>query len=339
MSGDDWIAANQRVLVAEFARLKAQLAGKDVADAARAGAAARAAMQPAAAIDVIAAAFGLSDFERDILLLCAGVEMDPPLAAACALHGETAHSPYPTFNLALAKFAEPHWSALAPVRPLRAWRLVEVRDERALASSRLCIDERILHFLAGINFLDPRLRPLLRPAVGEAPPETARLPAVDQAVERIAAGGAAVLQLVGDDIASQVDVARQIAARLERSLHTMRAADIPASAHEADAFATLWQRESILLTSALLVRVEDTSTHGDSAICRATCRNGIHRCTHRDPAFTIQRLHTHRAARRCGTQAAVATRAGAAGCATQWCPRCGRRTFPAEWFRHRSGGA
>ena len=261
MSGDDWIAANQCVLVAEFARLKAQLAGKDVADAARAGAAARAAMEPAAAIDVIAAAFGLSDFERDILLLCAGVEMDPPLAAACALHGETAHSPYATFNLALAKFAEPHWSALAPVRPLRAWRLVEIRDERALASNRLCIDERILHFLAGINFLDPRLRPLLRPAVGEAPPETARLPAVDQAIERIAAGGAAVLQLVGDDTTSQVDVARQIAARLGRSLHTLRAADIPASAHEADAFATLWQRESILLTSALLVRMEDTSTH------------------------------------------------------------------------------
>src|SRR5688572_11683654 len=257
MSGEDWIAANQRVLVAEFARLRARLAGKEGADSA--AATARTAMQPAAAIDMISTAFELSDFERDILLLCAGIEMDPPLAAACALHGETSHSPFATFNLALSRFAGPHWSALAPVRPLRGWRLLEVRDERTLASSRLCIDERILHFLAGINFLDPRLQPLLRAEDSGASSAAAPHPAVAHAVERLAGRAPAVLQLVGDDTASQVGLARQIATSLGRSLYTLRAADFHATGHEAQAFATLWQRESILLSSALLVRVEDAN--------------------------------------------------------------------------------
>ena len=57
---------------------------------------------------------------------------------------------------------EPHWSALAPVGPLRRWRLVEATST-GLAAGRLRIDERILHYLAGVNYLDVRLRRLMRP--------------------------------------------------------------------------------------------------------------------------------------------------------------------------------
>ena len=63
------------------------------------------------AIDRLSALFGLSPFERDILLLTAGTEMDSALAAQCA-------GPV-TFGLALAKLAEPHWGALTPSGPLR----------------------------------------------------------------------------------------------------------------------------------------------------------------------------------------------------------------------------
>ena len=67
-----------------------------------------------------------------------------------------------TFGLALARWPTPHWSALTPVRPLRRWRLVEVDDDAGLTRGRLRIDERILHYLAGVNYLDARLQPLLR---------------------------------------------------------------------------------------------------------------------------------------------------------------------------------
>ena len=257
----DWTEANQRYLVAEFARLKALLAAADTTLARQEVEKAGNALPGAAAIDQLSEAFALSAFERELLLLCAGVEMDGALAAQCASAGETAGRPFATFGLALAKLEGPHWSALAPIRPLRQWRFLEVKDEQALASSRLSIDERVLHYLAGVNYLDPRLQPLLRthgvPTVlGES--HANAVAQVTHALERHS-GDAPVVQLIGDDEAGQKDVAAAIVAQLELQLHVLRAADVPVSAHEADALATLWQRESVLLGSALLVECGDTS--------------------------------------------------------------------------------
>src|SRR5262249_45768526 len=155
----DWIEANQRYLAAEFARLRARLSGADAECASEGVREAYGALPKPAAIDQLTDTFALSAFERDLLLVCAGVEMDAGLAACAAgAHGR----PYATFALALAALAEPHWSAITPVRPLRLWRLIEVRDDHGLADSRLRIDERVLHYVAGVNYLDSRLRPLLR---------------------------------------------------------------------------------------------------------------------------------------------------------------------------------
>src|SRR5256886_7400793 len=41
-------------------------------------------LHPPSAIDQIAGTFGLSTFERQLLLLCAGIEMDSTLAAQCS---------------------------------------------------------------------------------------------------------------------------------------------------------------------------------------------------------------------------------------------------------------
>ena len=122
-------------------------------------------MPAPAAIDHLSDCFGLSAFERDVLLLCAGVEMDAQLAAQCEIATGESRRHGATFGLALAALDAPHWSALAPVGPLRRWRLVEVDESAGLAQGRLRIDERILHYLAGVNYLDVRLRSLLRPAM------------------------------------------------------------------------------------------------------------------------------------------------------------------------------
>jgi hypothetical protein len=264
MSGDTspaasvaWTEANQRVLVAEFARLKAQLAGEDTAPARAAIAEARAELPSPAAIDELSAAFGLSPFERDVLLLCAGIEMNGDLAVRCASadgHGR----PFVTFALALARLAGPHWSALTPVGPLRLWRLLDVKDESALTTSRLSVDERVLHYLAGVNYLDPRLRPLLRARTPPTAMADSHRHIVESLLQTFQAGEGAttVVQLVGDDRASQEDVATLTAARLGLQLLTLRAADIPSSIHEADALSALWHREAALLSSAILVTVE-----------------------------------------------------------------------------------
>src|SRR5215471_2446835 len=78
------------------------------------------------ALETLSQRFGLSSFERDVLVLCAGVELDASFAAACAVAQGISARAYPTFSLALAALPEPHWSALAPAAPLRRWRLVEL---------------------------------------------------------------------------------------------------------------------------------------------------------------------------------------------------------------------
>jgi hypothetical protein len=79
-------------------------------------------LNPPSAIDQIAETFGLSTFERQLLLLCAGIKMDSTLAAQCSEalgFGRNDRRGAISFSLALAVLDDPHWSALAPSAPLR----------------------------------------------------------------------------------------------------------------------------------------------------------------------------------------------------------------------------
>jgi hypothetical protein len=190
-----------------------------------------------------------------VLLLAAGVEMDAEVARRCSEAHGTMHRPYATFGLALAALGDPHWSALTPVRPLRRWRLIEVDDRDGMANARLRIDERILHYLAGVNYLDTRLQPLVRP---QSPPlamtETHRR--IGQAMLAALGDSPAanpVIVLNGDDADGQADVAAHVAAETGLQVYAVRAEDLPQSPSELAAFAVLWQREAALSGLALLV--------------------------------------------------------------------------------------
>src|ERR1044071_6468144 len=56
-------------------------------------------------LDRLCRLFGLSAFERSLLLLCAGVELDPEFSPLCAAARGDTRTPYPTFSLALSLFA------------------------------------------------------------------------------------------------------------------------------------------------------------------------------------------------------------------------------------------
>ena len=252
-----WTEANQRLLVAEFGRLKQRLGDQGDAETLNAALdSARAAMSAPGAIDHLSECFDLSAFERDVLLLCAGVEMDAQLAAQCEIAVGESRRQGATFGLALAALDSPHWSAVAPVRPLRRWRLVEVDESTGLSRGRLRIDERILHYLAGVSYLDVRLRSLLRPALPPtAMAETHRAVADDvrHVMEMATEGDAPLVWLTGDDTLGQADVAADAAAALGLGLHILQAQDVPTGHAEIEALATLWEREAMLLGSALLV--------------------------------------------------------------------------------------
>src|SRR5215831_7671527 len=221
-----WPEANQAYLVAEFARLKQLLAAEsgnkpeDTDRAAKAVAKAKAVMKTPPAIDHLAELFSLSEFERELLLLCAGVEMDSNLSAECAQAQGTRQRAYVTFGLAMATLPKPHWSALTPSRPLRPFRLLEVESGANLTTAPLRIDERILHYLAGINLLDPRLESFLR--ISPSPnwiAEEHRAIAIQltQAIESYAQRSL-VIHLCGDDQQGQEDAAALAAQHTSRRL-------------------------------------------------------------------------------------------------------------------------
>lgn len=253
----DWTAANQQLLVAEFARLRALL-GEPGEGGNAALASARTALPAPAAIDTLAALFQLSPFERELVLLAAGVEMDARLAALCAQVG-TAQRPWASFGLALAALPDPHWSALAPDAPLRHWRLLEIDEGAGLTSARLRIAERVLHYLAGLDHLDYRLQSLLRPVSDDAPP----LAAAQQAgLARLLARWRErprFILLEGDDAGGQRDLAAALAAELDARLYCLQGFDLPMLAAEQARFAALWSRDAVLLGAGLLIQCEDAA--------------------------------------------------------------------------------
>lgn len=261
----DWHTANQGYLRAALNLARAALVGPAESAAlvqARAELQWAAASLPApAALDTLCAAFGLSDFERDLLLLCAGVELDasfgPLLAEAQADPGR----PCPTFGLALAALPGAHWSALAPEAPLRRWRLIEVGAGPALVASPLRIDERVLHFLLGVNYLDERLRGMVEPA----PPVAPLAPSHAALAERIAglwaqpgAGGSPpVVQLWGAESAERQAIAAAVCRRLGWDLFAVGPQHLPADPRELEALTRLWEREALLSRAALLLDCDD----------------------------------------------------------------------------------
>ena len=107
MQQEDARAANQNALLeglAEVRSLLARAAGRESTEAASEVATGGALEEPSST-------FGLSSFERRIVVLCAGMELEPSLTALCAEAQGDAARQFPTFGLAPAAFPDAHWPA------------------------------------------------------------------------------------------------------------------------------------------------------------------------------------------------------------------------------------
>jgi SpoVK/Ycf46/Vps4 family AAA+-type ATPase len=218
------------------------------------------------ALELLSDRLGLSAFERNILLLCAAMELDTRIAALCARAQDDPSKPFPTFALALALFDQASWDALSPERPLRYWRLIEINQPGAqpLTSSALRADERIVNYLKGLNYLDDRVSSFIAPL--EIDPASAQVaPSQDEVVEvvvrswqrEIDAGALPIVQLLGPDPISKQLVAQLAAAKLNRILCRLPVEVLPSATQDLETFTRLWQRESRLLPIAFYLDAED----------------------------------------------------------------------------------
>lgn len=230
---------------------------------------ARASVPGMAALDLLVGNFGLSAFERDVLVLCAGLELDAKVAALCLRYHADAARRAPTFGLALDVLADSHWSALTPDGPLRYWRLIEIGPGDSLTASPLRIDERILHYLAGAPHLDERLRGVLWPVndgVELCPSHQGLAERVAGIWRRCRPGETApVIQLCGADRQTLRAVAGRACRECGWGLLRLPAGEIPAGAAERTALIRLVERETVLSNASLLVEcdeaVESDRTH------------------------------------------------------------------------------
>jgi hypothetical protein len=268
-----WAEANQRHLMAALAQVSAMLENhRRRAEGQTTGLDSDPSLQTAlqdaeqalpspSALDTLCSAFRLSPFERSVLLLCAGVELDSAFAARCAAAQGSTRESDPTFGLALAALPGAHWSAITPGAPLRHWRLLQLADSRNLVSSPLRIDERVLHFLAGVNEMDDRLRSLVEPiAVPEELPPSQMAVVCHMAevwVNARSKSAAPILQLCGGDEATLRAIAAMACRGIGLQLHAIRHSGIPSIAAERENLTRLWEREAVLSASALLLLADD----------------------------------------------------------------------------------
>ncbi len=285
----DWVEANQRYLVAAVAVVRKYLeeyaspsgeglSGDAKQERNRTPGVPEPWTQPIpSALEALCVGFRLSSFERDILLLCAGVELDSSFASLVASIRNDSAGIGPTFSLALAVLPDPHWSALTPAAPLRRFRMIEVSAGMPLTSGPLRIDERILHYLTGIQYLDERLSGLVEKF--QTPGDLT--PSYKGIVQRISTicsqvqgrSRLPVIQLTGPDLSLKNDICSWVCRSLGLNLFTLNARNIPADPGHLDGFLRLWEREAFLTQSGLSVdchSVEPADIAGESSLIRLT---------------------------------------------------------------------
>ncbi|MFN6561941.1 MAG: ATP-binding protein [Nostoc sp. ChiSLP01] len=305
----DWDRANYRYLSAALAIVRGiledrttssqnQSEAKNHENLQQALQEAAAAMPAPSALDRVCKMFRLSSFERDLLLLCAGMELNGDFGKLCAkVHGDPQRA-YPSLSLALATLPHVHWDAIAPNAPLRHWRLIQIGDAHALTLSPLRIDERILHYLTGIQYLDERLAGIIEPLqeVGDL------VPSHQELAERVAAvwsqahkiNSLPIVQLCGSETSSKRAIAAKICQLQGLSLWVMPAQVIPQAPSELDNLIRLWTRETILSRCALLLDCNELDSN-DTARLQAIAHfieriNGFLIITSRERMRLSQRL-------------------------------------------------
>ena len=270
----EWSEKNQAALVAEFALLRQRLKIDDEIDTPSDSEANNRKDSDAdfanTSINYIHTNFNLSQFERDLLLLCAAIEMDQGVASACAKLQETQRSQhhFVSFGLALQQLDDAHWSAITPQSALRYYQFTHLDETDNLLQAKLRIDERMLHYLAGINYLEPRLQALLTPGRQVkilSPSQLGCANSIHHFLQQ-QSHATQTIALHGNDTSGQEDIATHVANELGLQLFIIEQQHLPTSAQDIELFTRLWERELILLKAALLIKASEETTEQLSAI-------------------------------------------------------------------------
>jgi len=261
---DRWMGENQHYLIAAIAQIEGYLQS----DGAPFDPPALPPLHPPAAIERLCELFGLSRFERAIVLLCTGMELRSNMTSLLATCQSDPQRAYPTFGLALHRFPHAHWNALTPGSPLRRWQLIELGAANILTHSPLRLNERILHFLLGDTQLDSQLMGIVTTLpmdAGLALPQSQQQLVGDIVALLQQRDRPPLIQLCGYDSASKRMIATAAAAKLGNGLLNLNADILPADFDKFNLIQTLWEREAKLTGHLLLLDCDNLPDATDGA--------------------------------------------------------------------------
>jgi hypothetical protein len=245
--------ASRDAVLAELDVLRAHVRGDDATQQEVLARAARDRLPGPSALDEVATGFGLSQFERAILLLAAGPELVARTGEELAGLGAGRRL---TFGTALAVLPDPHWSALTPPAPLRRWELVTLADPSNITGSPLVVDERVLHHLAGAGYLDSRLAALAR----RLPPPDWLPTELAAAAERIAAAwrDSRAVVVHGPQPGNVRAVLGAAADLVGMTAMGLSASDVPHDPMDRDRVLRRLERDTVLSGVAWVIDLADT---------------------------------------------------------------------------------
>jgi AAA+ superfamily predicted ATPase len=224
------------------------------------------------ALDLLVRTFGLTSFERDVLVLCLAPELDASFQKLYAYVQDDPSKTYATPHLARTLLAAPtprgedersvrdgEGSHFLFRSPLRRFRLVRVDDggtEVVRASRPLRLDERVTAYLQGENRLPPALDDLLRP-VEPAPVSAAHEKLVNRLAPTLTSeleeGVRPAVNLVGSAGAGTEAVAQVLSNELSLELRRINVQRLPAADTDRRDVLRLLEREAVLLQGAYYV--------------------------------------------------------------------------------------
>ncbi len=211
------------------------------------------------ALHQICTLFNLSPFERDILLLCLGCELDPYFPLLCAEAQENPEQNYPTLGLAVSALLGGSWNVLSAQNPLQHWGLIEIGTGLLLTQSPIRLDRRILCYLLAEPSLDDQLAGIVQQLPHSAsitlPPSHQKL--ADQMVvtwsQAFSHSTMPVVQLCGSEVTAKRAIAAVACAAIGCKLNVISGAILPRQPNELNHLMRRWEREALLTNSTLLL--------------------------------------------------------------------------------------
>ncbi len=219
-------------------------------------------------LDRLCRSFGLSNFERQVLLLAAARESDGDFARLCGLAYGNENMTFPSLYMALSVLPNSNWNICSLNSVLFRWELIRIVQNPTQPRNfqPITIDERIMDYLLGFSEIDRRLKQYV--TLVELPDKAMKLQSHIELAEKILKGcaetansqGLPTLQLCGSHPAIRREIAFHICAMTRSQLYEIPISIVADDRVDTEGFLLLWEREAFLNNLFLLIDCENVGT-------------------------------------------------------------------------------